>query len=594
MKKFLFIFLFFAGWTYSFSQIDLKVRVSQRNITTDDFVRVSFIAQGDTPDLINGEMEYPSFENFIVRGPYVSQESIYVNGTYFSKKSYTFSLKPVKTGKLTIGTAIYKLNGKEYKTKPITINVKKGNAPVTPPANTSRPNQEKSPEKVKTDDIFLVAQLTKKNPYINEAVGLTYKLYIPSSYGVKNYQELSQPQYNGFWAQDIDRNISGPFPGEINGKKYEYFILKKKLLFPQQTGKLNINPLTLSIDIQIPVVRQMGYFKIRDYEIKRIKLSSGSKNIRVRPLPEKNKPIDFSGAVGNFDFFVQADKNNVQSGEAVNISVGVKGVGNLKLFNLPELKAPEGVEIYDPTHTENIRPTFEGNKGEIVDKYILIPNRNGKFIIPSMRFSYFNPETESYEIKTSDDIILFSTGNKAYSSSLNEQNNNPAGGTSLRSIKEKQNPINKKTYVFYRSKTFYWLTGLPFLLAFLFFIYKKYRDNRVIDESKIKYKQRKTLAQRYLKEAATATSDKDLFYDKLEKAIHHFLKAKLKIDTSDLSKENIKKLLSDKNLQPQDIDEMISLLNNCEMARYTPFGQGDIQNDLKRTEKILTIIDKQI
>ena len=119
-------------------------------------------------------------------------------------------------------------------------------------------------------------------------------------------------------------------------------------------------------------------------------------------------------------------------------------------------------------------------------------------------------------------------------------------------------------------------------------------DTRVIDESSIKSKKRKTLAQSYLKGASSNTEDKDLFYANLEKAIHNFLKAKLKIDSSDLTKENIKKLLIDKGVDHSYVEETVSLLNNCERARYTPFEAGDIQNDLKRTEYIINTIDKLI
>ena len=594
MKKFLLFISLILGISSGYSQITFKARVSQRNITTDDRVRISFIAQGNSRDIYNGRIEAPSFEGFQAMGPFVSQEFSYINGSSFYKKSYTYTLKPLKTGKLTIGPAIFKSGDKEYRTQPVTITVTQGQNPVSPPATSPNTNKKAPVKSGNSKDIFLVAQLTKKNPYVNEAVGLTYKLYIPKSYGVQNYQELSQPEYNGFWAQDIDRNISGPYQGTINGKEYEYYVLKKKLLFPQQSGKLSIKPLTLSIDIQVPVIRQMGYFQIRDFETKRIKLSSGKKTVNVQALPEKGKPMDFTGAVGQFDFYVTADKNEVKTGEPVNIIVGVRGIGNLKLFNLPPLKAPEGVELYDPTHNEDVKSTFAGNKGEVTDKYIAIPSRNGKFIIPAMRFSYFNPQTGIYETKTTQDIILFATGNADYTSGQITKGESNGTAADFRYIKTSENPVSKKRNHFYGSKSFYWLITIPILLALFLFGYKKYLDKRVIDENLIKNKKRKSLANKYLKEAAASTQDKDLFYANLEKAIHNFLKAKLKIDTSELTKENIRKKLSEKGVKNKEIDDLLVLLTNCEMARYTPFGAGDIQADLKKTETLINQIDKQI
>ncbi len=595
MKKIILIFILFSVFSSTLAQVKFEAKASSVNITTDDRVRISFTAQSSNNDVDNGQVIAPSFDGFRAMGPFVSQEFNYINGRSLYKKSHTYTLIPQKTGDLTIGSAKFSVNGKVYKTKPITIHVAKGTKPKS--NNTKGQNGTSTTTQDAGKDILLVAQATNDNPYENEAIGLTYKLYIPDNYGVQNYQELSQPQYNGFWAQDIDKNISGPYNGTIKGKKYIYYVLKKKLLFPQQTGKLVIKPLSLSIDIQKPVIRQMGWVKFRDFEIQRVKLSSGKKVIQVKSLPEKDKPIDFTGAVGKFRFKVQADNNQVKTGNPVSVKISLSGIGNLKLFNLPKLKAPEGLEIYEPKHTEKVKSTFEGNTGYVSDEYIVIPNQAGKFIIPGMRFSYFNSKTKKYETLTTDDIVIFAKGQNGYTGNQSvstPSSTNNTIGTDFRFIKGNPKFVTKEKIKFYKTKLFYFLLLLPFLLALIAFVYKKYLDNRVYDENEVKAKLRKGMAQKYLKEAKNTINDKQSFYMNLEKAIHNFLKSKLNIDTSELSKDNISKLLIDKQVDEKSVNEIIDLLSTCEMARYTPLESGKIIENLSQAENIINAIDKQI
>ncbi len=595
MKRKLLFLILFGVFAMTNAQIKFYAKVSSSNVSTDDRLRLSFTAEGKTNAVDNQKIIAPPFDGFQAMGPFVSQEFNYINGRSLYRKSYSYTLQPIKTGNLVIGSAKFSVNGKTYTTKPITIHVTKGSKPKAQQGQNQgiAGNNQENPGK----DILLVAQATNDNPYENEAIGLTYKLYIPNHYGVQNYQELSQPQYNGFWAQDVDRKISGPYNGTINGKDYIYYVLKKKLIFPQQTGKLKIKPLTLSIDIQKPVIRQIGWAQFRDFEIKRIKLSSGTKTINVKPLPKNNQPIDFSGAVGEFNFTVAVDNNTVKTGDPVNIKISVQGKGNLKLFNLPKLKAPEGLEIYEPKHTENVKSTFSGNKGTISDEYIVIPNQAGKYIIPGMRFSYFNPKTGKYEIKTTKDIVIIAKGEGNYTQNQGITTPNTGSnsiGNDFRFIKEKANFINKKTSNFFDTKLFYILVLLPFLLALIVYGYKKYLDNRTIDARVELAKQRKGMAHKYLKEAANSTADKQKFYANLEKAIHNFLKAKLHLDTSEMSKENIKELLRQKNIDNELINQTSELLSTCEMARYTPMETGQINDDLSAAEKLINALDRVI
>jgi len=597
MKRFfllvVFTLIFFPVW----AQVQFKTIVSKNTLSTNERLRVNFVISA-SGNFSQRNFTPPAFEGFQkIMGPSTSQEYSYINGKVSSKFVYGYVLQPVKSGKFTIAPASVIVDGKKYRTQPVEITVTKGSGTGTPQQG-STPNIISGGAKTnnitvedKVDNAFLVAELTKQNPYVNEAVGLVYKLYIPQNYGVVNYNETGQPQFNGFWAQDVDRKISGPYPGEVNGKPYIFYILRKKLLFPQHSGKLPLKPLTLQIDLQVPVYRNFFGMKVPDYQVKRVKLTSGKKVLRVKALPEKNKPVDFSGAVGSFDFSVKADNNQVATGKPVNISVQVRGTGNLKLFDLPELKAPEGLEVYDPKHTEQVQTTFSGNKGVVKDDYIIVPNNPGKFIIPGLRFVYFDPKTGQYVTKTTQDLVLFATGeNQSGNAPVSVNNNfnqNQSQSVDFRFIKDKAHFVHKKSKDFYKSQLFYALILLAFLTAFLAFAYQKYLSNKVYDAVYERRKRNKNLAQKFLKEAKKAIGQKELFYNRLEKALHNFIKARLNIDMAEMTRSNIRKILSEKGTDTGTIDKLIDLLDRCDMARYAPATTTKMEQDMADAEKLM-------
>ena len=101
------------------------------------------------------------------------------------------------------------------------------------------------------------------------------------------------------------------------------------------------------------------------------------------------------------------------------------------------------------------------------------------------------------------------------------------------------------------------------------------------------------LSRKYLGEAKTALGQKEAFYVALEKALHNYLKAKLHIETSDLSKDRIESLLLGKHVQNSTVSEFMSILNSCELARYTPLSEVAMQQDYDKAATTISLIDKQ-
>ena len=119
-----------------------------------------------------------------------------------------------------------------------------------------------------------------------------------------------------------------------------------------------------------------------------------------------NRPPDFSGAVGDYSFSVTSSKTDLKANESAQIKVELSGQGNLKLVQLPGIETPNGLEVYEPEHKEQISTSLKGMSGSIYDQYAVVPQYRGKYIIPSVSFSYFNPKTEKYVSVSTDPIVL--------------------------------------------------------------------------------------------------------------------------------------------------------------------------------------------
>ena len=451
-----------------------------------------------------------------------------------------------------------------------------------------------------SQNIHLVAEISKTNPYLNEAITVVYKLYVSPRIQVDNWNEIDTPRFNDFWSQNINTQGQKVQNGKYNGEDYRFLVLRKTVLYPQKTGKLNIEPLTLDISMRVPTKRRDIFGSLLMTRVNKT-VSAGNKTINVKSLPEVGKPVDFTGAVGGFSLNVLSSKTELDASESLQVKVNVKGKGNLKLFKLPKISLPSSLEVYEPEHNEDVKTNLSGMQGSISDSYTVVPQYKGKYPIPSISFSYFDLKTESYKRLSSDEIIINVLNGPSNSSSSTENNAINSGNKQavvLNSdqfafIKTKTDFLDIKSTHFFKTNTFWSLLLLPFLAIPLAIFVRKKKANRAADIYGNRIRKADKLARRYLSSAKKSLGKKEAFYIALEKALHNYLKAKLHIETSDLSKDKTNKLLNEKGVEDNVIKEFGSILESCELARYTPIDIVAMQEDYDKAAKTISLIDKQ-
>src|SRR5690606_35175382 len=445
----------------------------------------------------------------------------------------------------------------------------------------------------------LVAELSKGDPYLNEATTVVYKLYVGPNVSVTNYRALDNPQYNSFWSQDIPVGRHEVQNGTYQGKPYRYVVLKRVVLYPQRSGELELEPLSLEVFVDVPT-NQRDFFGRTIYTQATQTVSAGKRTIMVKPLPEEGKPANFGGAVGDFKFSVTTSKRELNAAESLQARVEVSGKGNLKLFKLPEPEIPSALEVYDPEYQENVRTQLSGMEGSIANTYTIVPSYRGKYPIPSIHFSYFDPKAGSYVTLSSEKIDIevlegpqASTFNAPAPGEPDKQLVVPLG-KQFHFIKLDAGLQSREARPFFGSRGFYLWLLLPLLSIPIAILLFKKREAMASDVVGNKIKTANRLAKRYLSTAKRELGNKEASYVALEKGLHNYLKAKLKIPTSEFSKEKIGDILTEKGVVPGDGEVFIELLTNCEMARYSPFSEVQMQLDYDRASEVISKMDKQL
>lgn len=637
MKRiFFYCFLFILLSSHSFAQnVVFSANASAGTIGVQDQVQVTFSIQNATD--LQG-ISQPSFPDFkVVGGPYQSQSSnISFNGNQRVQSvsvSFTYILQPTKTGNFTIPAIMAKdASGKTYQCNTLSIQVVAGSVAKQArrqqaydpfdddpfgggdPFAAIRQQQAQmqqmlqqlqqqsqgmgggaqnvSPQSLPMiseaelgKNVFIKVNVDKTKVRLGEQITATYKLYsrIPMQAALAKL-----PSLNGFWTQDFELlkdQSQKPVPETVNGVQYQTFTVKKSALFPQQTGTLILDAAEAK---GVARLAQRTNNPFNPYSAKdvQIDIKSAPVSITVTPLPEKDKPQNFSGAVGNFSISSKVDKVQLSTDETVNLTLDIAGSGNLKLIQAPQLQLPNGLDVYDPQIIDTITgrsTTISGNK---IITYAIAPRIAGDYEIPAVAFSYFNSQNNTYTTLYTKPVKIHVTAGKNYKQDI-AQNKTMSD---IHGIDTKPLKFQAATVpLFFNSK--YWLFYIIAGCGFLVFLFWKRREDKMAGNTTLlKNKRANKVALRRLKMAKQflTTQKTAAFYEEISKAIWLYLSDKLNIPLSQLSKESATQALTERHVSEALQQKTANIIDDCELALYSPAGAAQQMN--RTYEDTITLI----
>lgn len=523
----------------------------------------------------------PSIKGFdVLMGPSRSQQSStqIVNGNVTSTSSITFTyiLMANTAGEYTIGGASIVADGNQMVSNSVKIK-------VLPQDQNSNGGQggssaHSSGTSVSDQDLFITATASKTNVFEQEAFVLTYKIYTRESNLQLNNAKL--PDFKGFHSQEIEMTTNARWtPEHYRGRNYYTTVYRQFVLFPQQSGKLYIDPAQFQMTIGKPVQSDDPFdaFFNGGSNVIEIKKSIATPKIaiNVSPLPA-GKPADFSGGVGEFTVSSSINSKELKTNDAITIKLVISGTGNLKLISNPEIKFPEDFEVYDPKVDNQVRLTREGLTGNRVIEYLAIPRHAGTYKIPGVSFSYFDIRSKSYKtLKTEEYVVNIEKGagnaDQVIANFTNKEDLKVLG-EDIRYIKQNEVTLQPKGSFFYGSMSYWLFYIIPALAFIIFFIIYRKQAAENANVAKVRTKKANKVATKRMKLAGKLLSEnkKDAFYDEVLKALWGYISDKLNIPVSHLSKDNIEEKLRNHGVSEELIKDFLNALNDCEFARFAP------------------------
>ena len=528
----------------------------------------------------------PSIKGFdVLMGPSRSEQSStqIVNGSVSSTSSITFTyiLMANTAGEFTVPGASIVADGNQLISNSVKIKV----LPQDQNHNSSRRNNDNSSSiqpssnaSVSNQDLFITATASKTNVYEQEAFVLTYKIYTRESNLQLNNAKL--PDFKGFHSQEIEMTTNARWtPEHYKGRNYYTTVYRQFVLFPQQSGKLFIEPAQFQMTVNKPVQSADPFDAFFNggnnvIEIKK-PITTPKIAINVNPLPA-GKPTNFLGGVGEFNISSSINSKELKTNDAITIKLVISGTGNLKLISNPEIKFPDDFEVYDPKVDNQVRLTKEGLTGNKVIEYLAIPRHAGTYKIPGVSFSYFDIRSKSYKTLNTEDYVInvekgAGNADQVIANFTNKEDLKVLG-EDIRYIKQNEVTFQPKGSFFYGSMSYWLFYIIPALAFILFFIIYRKQAAENANVAKMRTKKANKVAIKRMKLAGKLLSEnkKDAFYDEVLKALWGYISDKLNIPVSRLSKDNIEEKLRNHGVSEELIKEFLNALNDCEFARFAP------------------------
>ena len=577
MRKIIFLlFTILAAWQVKAADV----------VVSGDQVRLVFTV--NSQDI--KDFRAPSIKGFdVLMGPSRSQQSSIqiINGkrTSNSSTAFTYILLAGNPGTYTIPAASVEVNGEKVFSNAISIKVlpqdqTSGNSGNNGGGSASSSRSQAAGSRISANDLFITATASKTTVHEQEAILLTYKVYT-----VVNLRQLygKMPDLKGFHTQEVELPQQKTFTLEhYEGRNYNTTVWSQYVLFPQQTGKLEIPSITFDGVVAQQTISDDpfdAFFNGGGYVEVKKKITTPKVVINVQLLPAK--PAGFSGAVGEFKLASSINATDVKTNDAVTIKLTLSGTGNMKLIGTPEVKFPQDFEIYDPKVTDDYKLTNSGLTGTKTFEYLAIPRHAGNFTIPAIEFTYFDLKSNSYKtLKTEAYNLKVAKGQGNADQVISDFTNKESVkmlGKDIRFIKLGDSSLRPKGDFFFGTVGYYLCYLIPLLLFVVFAVIYRQKALENANVAKVKTKKANKVATRRMKLAGKllAENKKNEFYDEVLKALWGYISDKLSIPVSQLSKDNIEAELTNYGVQEALIAEFIGVLNECEYARYAPGNENE-------------------
>ncbi len=544
----------------AYANVDFTAVVSPNPVVVGQNFQVSFrISNGSARSV-----DPPSFDDFaFVNGPQVSQSTQILNGRMSSTQEFIYVLRAKREGAFSIGPASTTIDGKKYRTKPVTVKVIA--------KSQQQLAREQALQKQLADNVFIEAHASPRSVYQGEQLLLSYRFFSALNF---SDQDFSQPSLNNLWLEKLDTESRG-VQVQKDGKRMVRFDLLRAIAFPQKSGEIRLEPYTANITVKVPdnsrTRRDMFGFRRQEYSNEPLSLRSPSLVLNVKPLPEQGKPANFAGIVGEYTVTMSVDKQQAKANDAVTVRIVFEGKGNLKLIDAPELDVPRDIEVYDPKVNDNIDVTSSGMKGRRVFEYVLIPRRAGEFEVQATDVAWFDPKKEQYQQLAKPSVALTIGEGDGDASGIVASGSRSEEveivGKDIRFVKEiDAGSLTKADQdSFFGSVLFYVAALAPFPLVLVLVGWRKQSS-----KSPSTAQRQAQAAKQFGASAKRLQSASSPTYKDIEGLLRTYVSDRFLLPIGEQNKDSIASTLSTHGVNEGTVTHLLATLDQCAMSMYAP------------------------
>ena len=566
-------FLAFAVPSYAQDDISVEIKLDRDTIGTDEQASLSITVTGNVQNIPDPQL--PSFALFEVRSQGRSSSVSIVNGQISSTVTYRYALLPTKPGTFPIQNIAVVYKNKRYKANELELTVLKQGIAAPKNLEQSAKNEDGG-----NKDYFIRAEVDKKDPYVNEQVTLTLKFYIAIRHSTP---DLTWPTTTGFWQEALGSSTA--YNQRLNGRLYKVYEIKSAL-FPTQTGELEIGRAIFTTRV------------VNDFFFAGNQITTRSQPItlHVRPLPQKGRPSDFTGTIGNFNITAKADRTDVEVNQPVTVTVRITGTGNIKSVAEPVIPESDDFRVYRASSKENTTKLHDRLGGTKIFEEVFIPKRPGTLKIPALGFNFFNPTTGLYQNTSTKAISISVKQAEGYAASSDVPYTSSgvvigSEAQDIRYINENIGRVRPIGDTIVTHPLYLLINGLPVAVLIGLVAVRLRKEKLSSDVGYARSRAASKLARKRLAKARSLAGNNSSgeFYSEISRAVTSYVADKLNISPYGLTGDKISELLRQRGASDDLVGETVDILRKCDYARFAPSSvtDKDLRDSLEEAQDVM-------
>jgi hypothetical protein len=380
------------GWSTAALAASFTASLDRDTVTLGESATLSLTFEGGQ----SKNVPTPGVPGLEITQTGTSQNVSFINGAMSSTVTVTFSVTARRAGEFTIPALTADVNGQQLSTAPLKLVVAKADAPNASAVNSGN------------EVAFMKFVFPRDKIYVGEPVVARLDLYLRDDVqNFGNFQLTSLPT-DGFSAGKAAELQNQRRRAQVGGRVYTIIPLAVPLT-AVRTGPLTLGPFTANAVVVLPSGNQDGDPVFRQFfnqgEQQQVALATEPVSVESLPLPEKNRPANFGGAVGSFRMTATAGPATLTVGDPITVRVQISGHGSLDAVTLPPQDAWHDFKTYPPTTKLETSDQF-GFQGTKTFEQIVSPLNSDVHELPALTFSFFNPDDGQYHTLTQAAVPL--------------------------------------------------------------------------------------------------------------------------------------------------------------------------------------------